>query len=797
MTRYAACTIVARNYTAQARVLVRSFVVEHARIPFFTLIIDGDDSDRLMDGVGTVVLPEDLGLEPSLLHRMMVMYDVMELATALKPAMLMHLVRSGAEAAAYFDPDIRVYAGVQDVFDSAREHGIFLTPHTLFPIPRDGHNLSEQQIMHAGIYNLGFICVGASAYRFLAWWHERLQVDAIVDLENALFTDQRWIDWVPALFRHTITRDQGLNAAYWNLHEREIEYLGDGYRAGADPLRFFHFSGYDPGMPWLLSKHMGDDPRILLSAHPDLARLCDDYARELIEFGHPELRKTPYRLNWLPNGTPLGKAVRRFYRQLVTGTVVPPIDLPDPIDDADAFVAWLLEPMFGQPPFVFSPAEYALWWERGDVRNTIHRPLDIDGPGYRRWLGLDPYVQSELGPLLARRPNRGHEAENSSARRPLERRAFGWSVVAPATSELGFDELAMRMSSSLTGLGMPIETVAITAGAVPRQQRRSGRALVDSVQYENAVICVNAGDVAHVSHVMDLSSLRGRKAGLWFWELETFPPEHIRQMSYLTEVWVTNSFTYDALVAEADRPVHRVRLPIAIPSEATRFTRRGLGMPHDKFVFATSFDFLSVLRRTNPLGVIEAYCAAFGPEDGAVLVVKSVNGHRRPVDFERMRRAADERPDVIFHDDSMPSSAVTGMIELADCFVSLHRSVSYGLALADAMAHGTPVIATAYSGNLDFMTPETSELIPFEFTEVGPSAGEFNPLAGWAEPDLHLASEAMRRLFDDRAVGDKLSKAAIRHLRENFSPAAAAAALRPVVLPSPVAPQKIDLERVS
>ena len=43
------------------------------------------------------------------------------------------------------------------------------------------------------------------------------------------------------------------------------------------------------------------------------------------------------------------------------------------------------------------------------------------------------------------------------------------------------------------------------------------------------------------------------------------------------------------------------------------------------------------------------------------------------------------------------------MIASCDCYVSLHRSEGLGLTMAEAMYFGKPVIATAYSGNLDFM----------------------------------------------------------------------------------------------
>lgn len=780
MVSFCACTIVARNYSAQARVLVRSFIATHPDIPFFTLIIDGDESDRLLNGVGTVVLTQDLGLSGALLNSMIAMYDVIELATALKPAMLMHLIRSGADAAAYFDPDIRIYDDVTDVFETAHRRGIFVTPHTVYPIPRDGLSLSELQIMRSGIYNLGFISVGASAYRFLAWWHERMQVDAIVDVENSLFTDQIWIDWVPALFDHEISRDQGLNVAYWNLHEREIRWHADHVHAGAARLRFFHFSGYDPARPWLLSTHMGDRPRILLSEHRDLQDLSDGYGAELIGFGHPELRKTPYRFDVLSNGLVMNREIRRFFRQVKTGVLVAPVACPDPVADPDAFAAWLLTPMFGPPLFRLSPIEYAVWFYRGDVGEAFPDPLGLDGPRYRQWLASDEYPRE-----AADRVRSVLSVDDAVDERPtLQRRAFGWSVVAYATSEHGVGESGRRIGSLMRGIGTPVESVGIGSGPLSRQQHNSEREISDSVRFENAVVCVNADQVARVSRTLDITSLRGRKAGVWFWELDSFPDEHLRELAYLTEVWVTSSFTYDALQPAADRPVRLVRLPIVPPAERTRFTRASLGMPDDKFVFLTNFDFLSVLQRKNPIGTIHAYRNAFGPDDGAVLIVKSINGDLRAVDSERMRREAADRADIVFEDSYVSSSGMKAMIELADCYVSLHRSEGYGLNMADAMARETPVIATAYSGNLEFMTPTTAELIPFQYTEVGNAAAPYDSRARWAEPDLDSASDAMRRLFDDSAIGAQIARAATEHILTHFSQEAALSYLRRAVFPS-------------
>ena len=89
-------------------------------------------------------------------------YDVTELCTAVKPWLLQTLLRMGTTSVLYFDPDIEIFAPLDDVGELAREHTIVRTPHTTEPIPRDNLRLNETDILAAGIYNLGFIAVGSA-----------------------------------------------------------------------------------------------------------------------------------------------------------------------------------------------------------------------------------------------------------------------------------------------------------------------------------------------------------------------------------------------------------------------------------------------------------------------------------------------------------------------------------------------------------------------------------------------------------------------------------------------------------
>ena len=150
--------------------------------------------------------------------------------------------------------------------------------------------------MGSGVYNLGFIGVGPSAVPFLRWWEERLMRDAISAPEQMLFTDQRWVDFVPSYFDHHIIRDPGFNVAYWNLDARKISKDEDRYLVNGQPLRFFHFSGYRPETPWILSKYVASSPRVLLSEQPVLLELCQGYSDSLGASAFDHAAATPVRL---------------------------------------------------------------------------------------------------------------------------------------------------------------------------------------------------------------------------------------------------------------------------------------------------------------------------------------------------------------------------------------------------------------------------------------------------------------------------------------------------------------------
>jgi hypothetical protein len=184
-----------------------------------------------------------------------------------------------------------------------------------------------------------------------------------------------------------------------------------------------------------------------------------------------------------------------------------------------------------------------------------------------------------------------------------------------------------------------------------------------------------------------------------------------------------------------------------MPDYPPAMTRAYLGLP-DRFLFLLIFDFLSVVERKNPVGLVKAFTRAFAENEGPLLVLKSINGDLKISDLERLRAAAAGRSDVMLIDGYYSAEEKNALLGACDCYVSLHRAEGLGLTMAEAMMLGKPVIATAYSGNLHFMTPEDSYLVDYTRCRVPPGCEPYETRSSWADPDLDQAARYMREVFE-------------------------------------------------
>ncbi len=90
--------------------------------------------------------------------------------------------------------------------------------------------------------------------------------------------------------------------------------------------------------------------------------------------------------------------------------------------------------------------------------------------------------------------------------------------------------------------------------------------------------------------------------------------------------------------------------------------------------------------------------------------------------------------------------------------------------MAEAMYLGKPVIATGYSGNLDFMTGENSYLVDYELVPIGPDAAPYPADGEWAEPNVDHAAALMREVFENPAGARQRGERAAADIRQTTRP---------------------------
>jgi glycosyltransferase involved in cell wall biosynthesis len=335
--------------------------------------------------------------------------------------------------------------------------------------------------------------------------------------------------------------------------------------------------------------------------------------------------------------------------------------------------------------------------------------------------------------------------------------AEGVNLVGFFNAEFGQGEVARRLDRALRHAQIPHTTIPYEQ--IPHRQDHAFEHSGEGRLHDVNILCLNAEHLIRYAEGGAAELLADRvSVGVWFWETSVFPDYLRPALKYVDEVWVASEFVAEAIRAVTAVPVRVFPLPVEPPA-GTAATRQELGLPEDRFVFSFVFDFYSTLARKNPDGLVSAFTRAFGPDDGAYLVLKSINGDRFPDDLRRLEEAAAGRADVKIVDSLVSTDQVSAYTSLADCSISLHRSEGFGLTLADAMALGKPTVATGYSGNLTFMNEDNSYLVRNELTELAEDVGPYPAGSTWAEPDLDHGAELMRRVVEKpeeaRAQGER------------------------------------------
>ncbi|PNS09203.1 Glycosyl transferases group 1 [Lysobacter silvestris] len=319
----------------------------------------------------------------------------------------------------------------------------------------------------------------------------------------------------------------------------------------------------------------------------------------------------------------------------------------------------------------------------------------------------------------------------------------GINVFGFFKGQFGLAESARLYTRALIECGVPVAVNNIEIDQ-PHQDGDTDfdEFLIDDAPYPTTIVFANPDHFLDPSFKKVLKKIQGtRVIGSWFWELEDVPQAWLPALDMVDGLLVASRFIEAAFRKVTDKPITRVPIPLPVGRPDSGLQRNDFGLPKDKYIFLTTFDFSSSLERKNPFGTIAAFKQAFPERNDVRLLIKSSNGFRHPLELQELINIAAEDHRIIFVDQVVDSAHLRSLQRCCDVYVSLHRSEGFGLGIAECMLLGKPVIATGWSGNTDLTTNGASN-VDYVLVPVGGRYQGGNS-DRWAEPCLKDASRKM------------------------------------------------------
>jgi glycosyltransferase involved in cell wall biosynthesis len=358
------------------------------------------------------------------------------------------------------------------------------------------------------------------------------------------------------------------------------------------------------------------------------------------------------------------------------------------------------------------------------------------------------------------RPGGGIPSHKTTAREALASASAGVNMFAFHGTDIGLGTAALGYASALRSL-LPLHKIAI-----PWKQSGAEETKVDPPPH--------AINLVHMNPDVLPLFLRGHgryllpahfNVAIWVWELHAGYAQWNMQGDPFNEIWTPSTFSADAIRPVSKTPVYVIPhvvddLP---PSDTTQSRDDGA------FAFLYIFDIASTFERKNPLALVRAFRKAFGSRQDVQLILKYHHSEFDAPAVALLERVAKTAPNIRTINQTLPEEEVYGLLRSCDCFVSPHRSEGFGLNIAAAMYYGKPVIATGYSGNMDFTTPENAFLIDYDLVAVQRDTGAYKAGYVWAEPSEDHLAALLRTVVDSQDRARERGERGRRTIQERFS----------------------------
>ncbi len=342
----------------------------------------------------------------------------------------------------------------------------------------------------------------------------------------------------------------------------------------------------------------------------------------------------------------------------------------------------------------------------------------------------------------------------------------GVNLIGNIKAETGLGQSCRLVASALENTRVPMSVFQYTQLGTQKLGDTSwDEKISDKLPYDINLIHINPHELGITYLQMEKSAWDYRyNIAYWLWELEEFPEEWVPCFHCLDEIWAPSEFICNAIRKKTKLPVYC--MPYHVEAEIHKeFSRKDFYLPEEQFLFLMMYDHSSCMERKNPLGVLKAFKEAFDKENKNVGLVIKINNSTRE-DEEKIGNILDGYTNVYLIKETLDRDAVNSLTKCVDVVVSLHRAEGFGLVLAEAMLLGTPVIATNWSSNTEFMNEDVACMVDYKMITIEKDMPPFKAGNRWADPNIHQAAGYMRKLYEDKGFYRYQAEKAKAHVKD-------------------------------
>lgn len=366
---------------------------------------------------------------------------------------------------------------------------------------------------------------------------------------------------------------------------------------------------------------------------------------------------------------------------------------------------------------------------------------------------------------------RNYDHMVKEGRRPFNRKKYpeGINLVGLVRAEMGLGQSCRLLANALENSNIAYSLYDFQLGSelMKSEDHSWDEKISEDFLYNINLIHINPDEMMLMYNRMERERWHDRyNIAFWLWELEDIPQHWKKFFPMLDEIWTPSEFISENLRKVTDLPVCTMPYCVEAPVDEG-LNRKYFGLPEDKFLFLAMYDSNSTIERKNPTGAIRAFRKAFKNNPNVGIVVKINNA--KPRDIEHLNQMFRGCPNVYFITETLKKIEVNSLIKQVDVFVSLHRAEGFGLVMAESMIVGTPVIATNWSSNTEFMNPDVACMVDYNFISLEKDSPPYKKGSVWADPDVNQAAQYMRRLYQDRDYYDQLKTEAQAYILDKLS----------------------------